>query len=167
MIQKLLFVFCFIALSAGLATAQRTVTNADLEGYRQARLKAEREYRDNHERLGMPSPEELSRRNDESLRQTMDMADRLRQQRLEAERLDLERLRSIQIVTLPVPEFSNYAQYPSGIYYSTGIGFANRRPHRFRPINRNASRGYFAGGQFWSTGPRTVSRPIVRTTRRR
>lgn len=167
MMQKLLFVFCFIAMTAGLAVAQRTVTNADLEGYRQARLKAEREYRENHERLGMPSPEELERRNAESVSRTIEMADRLRQQRLEAERLELERIKAIQIVTVPVPEFSNYAGYPSGIFYSTGIGFANRRPHRFRPINRNASRGYFAGGQFWPAGPRTVSRPIVRTTRRR
>ncbi len=57
---KIAALMFFIAATAISSMAQnKTVTNADLEKYRQARLAAEREYRENYERLGMPSPTEL------------------------------------------------------------------------------------------------------------
>ena len=167
MMQKLLFVFCFIALSAGTVAAQKTIKNADLEGYRQARLKAEREYRESYERLGMPSPEELQRRNEQSIKETLEMAERLKQQRLEEERLEIERLRATQVTIFQYPTYSDSYQTAPGYFFSPGIQYYNNRRHsRFRPFNRNVRQGYFAGGQFWPTGPRTVSRPIVRIRRR-
>jgi hypothetical protein len=54
-----------IFITSGLCFAQtsrRTVTNEDLEKYRQARVKSETEYRENYKKLGMPSPEELEKR---------------------------------------------------------------------------------------------------------
>lgn len=59
----------FISLAGILAVvpvwaqqaAKKTVTNADLEKYRQTRQKAEADYRENYKKLGMPSPEELQR----------------------------------------------------------------------------------------------------------
>jgi hypothetical protein len=167
MIQKLLFVFCFIAMSLGTAAAQKTITNADLEGYRQARLKAEREYRDNYERLGMPSPEELRRRNDQSVKETVEMAERARQQRLEEERLEIERLRATQVTIVQYPTYSDSYGVAPGYFYSPWVqNYDNRRHSRFRPFTRNVRQGYFAGGQFWPAGPRTVPRPIVRVRRR-
>ena len=47
------------AFAAEAQYALKTVTNEDLAKFRDQRLAAEKEYRDNHERLGMPSPEEL------------------------------------------------------------------------------------------------------------
>jgi hypothetical protein len=41
--------------------AGRTVTNTDLEAYKQKRLTADRDYKENYEKLGFPSPEELDR----------------------------------------------------------------------------------------------------------
>jgi phage repressor protein C with HTH and peptisase S24 domain len=167
MMQKLLFVFCLIAMSAGTAAAQKTITNADLEGYKQARLKAEREYRESYERLGMPSPEELRRRSDESIKETVEMSERLKQQRLEEERLEIERLRAIQAFTVQYPSYSESYQVSPGYFISPGFQYYNdRRRPRFRPFTRNIRQGYFAGGQFWPAGPRTVSRPIVRIRRR-
>lgn len=167
MIRKMLFVFCITTLAAGAAAAQKTITNADLEGYRQARLKAEREYRENYERLGMPSPEELRRRNDQSLKETIEMAERLKQQRLEEERIEVERLRATQMAVIPYPTYTESYQAAPGYYVSPGIQYYNNRRYpRFRPFTRNVRRGYFAGGQFWPSGPRTVARPIVRIRRR-
>lgn len=168
MMQKLLFVFCFIGISAGAAAAQKTVTNADLEVYRQERLKAEKEYRESYERLGMPSPEELRSRSEKSLKETIEMSDRLRQKRLEEERLEVERMRAAEALYTPyLPSPQVYLPSP-GFFVSTGVQFYNGRRHpRFRSYNnRNVRQGYFAGGQFWSSGPRTVSRPIVRIRRR-
>ncbi len=166
MVQKLLFVFCLISIIAGVGSAQKTVTNADLEVYRQARLEAEREYRENHERLGMPSPEELQRRNDQSRVETVELAERLRERRLEEERLEIERLRANQIANPQYVELINTIQYAPERNYVPGIFYSNRRNSRSRFINRNVRQGYFAGGQFWPSGPRTQSRPIVRIRRR-
>ena len=46
-----------IAFVAEAQRATRSVTNADLAKFRDRRVAAEQEYRDNYERLGMPSPE--------------------------------------------------------------------------------------------------------------
>ena len=62
--KRLVFVLCSIFIAVGFVSAQtarRTVTNADLEKFRQKRLAAEQNYRDNYERLGFPSPEELQK----------------------------------------------------------------------------------------------------------
>lgn len=42
-------------------TAARTVTNDDLDKFRQKRVQAEADYRANYQRLGMPSPEEMKK----------------------------------------------------------------------------------------------------------
>lgn len=57
----LFLIFVTISLTAAAQTAKRTVTNADLEKYRQKRVQAEEDYRANYKQLGMPSPEELKR----------------------------------------------------------------------------------------------------------
>ncbi|MBA2735716.1 MAG: hypothetical protein H0U50_02900, partial [Pyrinomonadaceae bacterium] len=65
--KRLLFILCLCLISANSALAQtKTVTNADLEKFRQKRLQIEREYRENYEKLGFPSPEELERQRKQS-----------------------------------------------------------------------------------------------------
>lgn len=49
-------------------TARKTVTNEDLEKFKQQREKAEADYRAKYKELGMPSPEELEKRNAEDQR---------------------------------------------------------------------------------------------------
>lgn len=62
--KRILLILSLILITSGFAqaqTARRTVTNADLEKYRQKRVRAEADYRANYEKLGMPSPEELEK----------------------------------------------------------------------------------------------------------
>lgn len=62
--KRILLVLSLILISSGFAaaqTAKRTVTNADLEKFRQKREQAEADYRANYKKLGMPSPEELQK----------------------------------------------------------------------------------------------------------
>ncbi|HEY2847091.1 MAG TPA: hypothetical protein VGI80_04685, partial [Pyrinomonadaceae bacterium] len=82
MTQRLFFVLCLVSLTAvaGFAQARRTVTNADLEGYRQARLDAERQLREEYSRLGFASPEERAKQNAESEQQLFELSDRLKQE---------------------------------------------------------------------------------------
>lgn len=171
MIQKLLFVFCLIIIGSAVATAQsRTVTNTDLDKYRQPRIKAEQDLRENYERLGFPSPEERAKRDEASRKALIELSDKLRQERLERERIQAERqaevsraawaYRAVQ-PTRPqqwLLEDDNF--YPF-------IGFESQRPRRnSNRFGGRAQQGYFAGGQFWPTGPRTRSTPILVRPRR-
>lgn len=82
--RKVLFILCSIFITSGLAYSQtKTITNADLEKYRQKRLAAERDYRENYYQRGFPSPEELERQNEESGRDLIEYSKQLRSERVE------------------------------------------------------------------------------------
>ncbi len=77
---------CVFGLS-GLAAAQnKNITNADLEKFKEKRLRTEREYRENYAKLGMPSPEDLEKSAERKRRENAEVAARLRVERLADER---------------------------------------------------------------------------------
>ena len=65
----LLFLIFVTANLCVAQTARKTVTNTELEKYRQERVRSEAEYRANYKKLGMPSPEELEQQRIEGRRQ--------------------------------------------------------------------------------------------------
>ena len=76
--MKHLFILALIFAAANLTIAQtKTVTNGDLEKFRQKRLKAEKDYRENYEKLGFPSPEELERQSEQSKRELAELSRRI------------------------------------------------------------------------------------------
>jgi hypothetical protein len=77
------FVLASILAFAGIGAAQRQVTNADLETYRDQRIRAQAELRQDYARLGFPSPAELERREQERNRHIDQLANTLRQQSLD------------------------------------------------------------------------------------
>jgi hypothetical protein len=77
--------FGILVGSISLSAQTNTVTNSDLERFRESRLQAEREYRENYARLGMPSPEELAKKRDEDISRIVEMGERLRRERLDRE----------------------------------------------------------------------------------
>jgi hypothetical protein len=84
--QKSLFIFFVIVVLSGFAIGQtQTVTGKDLEKFREKRLKAERDYRENYARLGFPSPEELERRRVEDKKTLIELSDKLRREHYERE----------------------------------------------------------------------------------
>lgn len=157
-----------IFAAAGSAIAQRkTVTNADLEKYRQARLDAEREYRENHARLGLPSPEELAKRNEASTKESMELSAKLREQEIERERMRLNASSSASPAII-LDLNRQLPGYRSGIaptVYSEFYGFG--RSYRPRGIRQPIGQQYYvSGGSLWPVGPRTPSRPMFRLNRR-
>ncbi len=140
---KLLFILILSFITTLTVTAQtRTVTNDDLEKFRQNRLAAERELRENYERLGFPSPAELEKQIEQSNRERSELAERLRAENLEIERLNLERQRAaIEAGSFNyqnrVPNYSPrsddyFYNYPSHGFFS----FPNNRFNRFNLGNR-------------------------------
>jgi hypothetical protein len=164
--QKLLFVFCLVlSLCISGVAQKRSVTNADLELYRQKRLQAERDYRENYQRLGFPSPEELERRRDASQQAMIALSERLRAERLQREQVEAVRMALAQQAAQAV-RFSPV--YRDNTIYSAAWGDAffgyGRRSHGYLRPPRQTPSGYFAGGQFWPPPVGTVRapQPIIR-----
>jgi hypothetical protein len=76
--KRLLFILCLFFVAANSSAAQtRNVTNSDLEKFRQKRLQAEKEFRENHAKLGFPSPEDLEKQNAESRRRLSELSEQI------------------------------------------------------------------------------------------
>lgn len=165
--KRFLFLAGFIFISAFSASAQnRTVTNADLEKFRQKRVQAEQDYRENYQKLGLPSPEELDRRREQNRKELAALSARLQIENAEREQRQREdEYRRAQILFLR----GNYGQSNQGVYggngyYSSGYSGAypyygysggyygnfyynnNYKNNRF-PNNR----GYGRGGSFYNS----------------
>lgn len=121
----ILFVMMFLS---GFAVAQtKTVTGSDLAKFRDKRLKAERDYRENYLRLGFPSPEELERRRAADIKETEQLSNRIRNERIarEAEMFRFYLLWQ-QLNPVPNPTYFFVANPNYG-------GFFFHRRVRFRP----------------------------------
>lgn len=94
--MKLMFVLsiAFALFTSASAQNNRMVTNEDLEKYRQKRLAAERDYRENYEKMGFPSPEELERQIEQSRAERSRLSARLEAEKLQRDQLNLERERA-------------------------------------------------------------------------
>lgn len=164
--KKLLFCFCITLLTVAAVSAQgrqtgRQITNFDLEKYRDARLAAEKDLRENYAKLGFPSPEELERRREKSRLETEALAAKLRTDRIEQERIEAQREAASRVTVYNRDIVRQNDWYlSSGYYYSP---YVNRYP---RPRTQEQT-GYFAGGQFWPTGPATKPRPLFVRPRNR
>lgn len=93
--RQIFFTLIVAAASLPAAAQTRTVTNNDLDKYRTARLRAERELAVNYREMGFPSPEELEKQAARSKVERARLARSLRAARLERERLETERLKTI------------------------------------------------------------------------
>ncbi len=89
---KILLLFCLSILAMVPALAQtKSVTNADLDKFRQKRLQAEKDYRENYAKMGFPSPEELDRQIEKSRVEREALATRLTAERLQREQAEAAR----------------------------------------------------------------------------
>ena len=150
--KQILFLLNLVFIFTNVVAAQnRTVTNADLEKHRQKRVEAQREYRENYERLGFPSPEELERQIEQSRVERSDLAARLRAENLEREQLNLERQRTeneargrnyqTQNQNYSPRSDDYFYNYPSNGFFSfPNFGFPNNRYNRFN--RRGFGNGY-------------------------
>lgn len=130
MTGRLLFILGFALVLCGSAAAQRkNITNADLEKFRQKRLQIEKDYRENYERLGMPSPEELTKRDEQKRRENADAATRFRAERQQEEQNQALREQAENEQRYYQPPLNSYApRY--GTNYGNNFGYA---PYNYYP----------------------------------
>lgn len=132
--KKVLFALCSIFILVGFISAQttqRTITNLDLEKYKNQRLQAEKDLRENYEKLGFPSPEELEKQQKAEDEERAALSEKLRLERLEREQIyyQMQYLQSQDSPDLYVIQNSNgYRSFPyySGGYYSKPRYNSNR-----------------------------------------
>lgn len=145
----------------------RTITNADLEGYRQERLRAERDYAQNYDKMGFPSPQELEMQLEKSRAEREELAARLASERLQRYQIEADVARAAQpsqesIIILSDGNGSGNNGWSAGGYYPYGpYGY----PGRFGRSSRYGNFTYTWPGRlgngvpfFDSLSPRT-SRP--------
>ena len=144
--KKQIAVFLGLIFSLSLVTmAQtKTVTNADLEKFRQKRLQAERDYRENYDRLGFPSPEELKQQIEEERIKREELNAQLRAERLQREAVQAqnEQNQAIARQNQYLQNAANQNYSGGGYYYSGGYGYTpyiggygnygNYNPRRYR-----------------------------------
>jgi len=150
--RQALFVLSLVFVFSGLVFAQtKTITNADLLKFKVARLKAEKELRENYKELGFPSPEELAKREEKSRREFSELSQRLRKERLERERIAAESEAYRNSGGIEYSDSTDY--YDSGRYYGSGYYFPGlavgrrfgNRAFRNRRFRRNNGRTRFRG----------------------
>ncbi|HMT07021.1 MAG TPA: hypothetical protein PKA82_03375 [Pyrinomonadaceae bacterium] len=150
----LTFVFV-LALSAVGISQTRTVTNNDLASYREKRLAAEKELRENYEKLGFPSPEVRAGRNAQAAKELTALSAKIRAERLEQERREADLSRAIQAAWPTETRIVWVNGLPNYYYYYPNYGWRyNTRSREY------VQPGYFAGGMFIATGPRNPMRPV-------
>src|SRR5688572_14270244 len=85
--RKLLLLSLVLMAAPAVFGQARTVDNFTLDKFKQQRLAAEKDLRENYAELGFPSPEELERRRQEDEDEKSELLDKLREERLERERI--------------------------------------------------------------------------------
>ena len=134
--EKILILLCLSFLTALSVSAQtKTVTNSDLTKFRSQRLSAEKELRENYEKLGFPSPEELRQRQEKNRVETEELSAKLRAERIEREKLAAEMKRAEVLRLLSITPVRDYYPSPTGGFYGGFIssGYYNHySPNRFR-----------------------------------
>ena len=160
--NTVVFVLVMFA-SAALALGQRpTITNETLEKYRQQRLAAEKDLRENYERLGFPSPQELESRNKASREKLDEIAGRLREDETEKQRMQVVTGATVERqVQVEQPQYRAYGIAPAAIW---GYSIPRVRTYSRRFYSQPY---YVAGGSIWPVGSATRPQPLLKTQRRR
>src|SRR5688572_18017273 len=83
--KKFAITILILTAAVSLCGQTKTVTNADLEKYRQTRLESERQLKEKYAELGFPSPEQLEKQKAERRREMEQYSDELRQRRIQRE----------------------------------------------------------------------------------
>lgn len=174
--QRVLFFLCVLVGCVGFAAAQsKTVTNVDLEKFKQKRLQAEQGLKEHYAKLGL-SDEDVAKRDAANAKEREELSARLRASRLEQEMLDAEaRQREIQAAGTSVNVIVPSGGYGYPGYFTYGSSYYRQRGHwnsqpRFPVIWRATPMGviYEPGGRPASIYSPTIpqrQRPAWRTSR--
>jgi predicted RND superfamily exporter protein len=136
--MKQLFILSLSLLTAVSAFAQtKTVTNSDLEKFRQQRVESERKLRTDYAKMGLPSPAEIERRTRQSRAEFEQYSDQLRQRRVQSQNDLVTQANNLSIQIASIDAQINYLRRQNTNYsnqnYVYSYGYA---PYGY-PRNRS------------------------------
>ncbi|HEX9962979.1 MAG TPA: hypothetical protein VGB00_18750 [Pyrinomonadaceae bacterium] len=154
--KRILLVLSLILAATGFVFAQtgarKTVTNADLEKFRQKRVQAEADYRANYKRLGLPSPEELEEREAERRAWHAEYSQKVEAERAQNENYFLARADELRLQINSIDAQINYLRGQAGarqspykggtIVYGGGIVFGGYSSGHDGSFRGGATRGF-------------------------
>lgn len=155
--------FIFVISNIVLAqTAKKTITNEDLEKFKQKRLQAEAEYKAKYKELGMPSPEELEKRNRESLEWKQEFSRQAEANRQQSQDYWQSRANALRYEIYNVNGQINFLN-------NQIAGLPNQNPNVFTPQQlgqvSGGSYGYYGGrGNFAQRGNRSQVNTVNQAT---
>jgi hypothetical protein len=112
--KKFLAAICLLIFAIGISAQTKTITNADLEKYRQERLKAEEDYRKNYKRLGLPSPEEIERQREQQRRENDEAAAQISERKAQTQNDFIARANALKSQIIWVEAQINYLRSQNG-----------------------------------------------------
>ncbi len=149
--RAILVLGIIIGICSVAAAQTTTVTNKDLEKYRQKRLQSERDLRENYREMGFPSPEQLEAQNRESRKELSELSQRLRESQLKREEYERRNSYQTRVVNTEQADFIDYQQYYGVTYFTNfnrhGRYHHNRRIREGRRANGIRIQGFFGNGQ--------------------
>ncbi len=132
--KRWLLILCIIVGLGNAAFAQetKTVTNAELEKFKQKRLQSEKDLRENYEKLGFPTPEELARQNAQRRADLEKLSNQLREEELQKQFAEAERLNAVRSQSDYWSGQNGYLTYSTGFdsYGYPSFGYFNYLPSR-------------------------------------
>ncbi len=142
--RQILLILCIVFGVSGAAFAQpKTVTDADLAKFKEKRVRAEKELRENYRELGFPSPEELRIQNEQSAKELSELSDKLRDERLAREAAKNQEVIILDSETHYLDsnsekaDFIDYQRYFGAAYYYPNYG--RNGYYRNPSVSRNNS----------------------------
>lgn len=129
----IVLVLAVVSLAFAVSGQTRTITNTDLEKYKERRLAAERDLRENYAKMGFLSPEEQAREDERAMREREDLVSRLRTERIEREQAEAARRQANNA------ELQQVIIVENGTGRIVGFGYSGHFRHRGSPRGGRAS----------------------------
>jgi hypothetical protein len=124
--KKFAIVILSLASAFSAFAQTKTVTNADLEKFRQQRVESEKNLRAEYARKGFPSPEQIERQNEQRRARMEQYSDELREQRLQSENDILAQAKVLRTQITSIDAQINYLRRNGGGYSNQGFIYSNQ-----------------------------------------
>jgi hypothetical protein len=136
--KKLCIVILSLTAAASAFAQTKTVTNDDLEKFRQKRVESEKKLKERYAELGFPSPEQIEKQNAERRARMEQYSDELRRRRVESQNNIIAEANELRTQLAAVDAQINYLRGQGGTTSGSGFVYSyGYAPYGFRRSNRS------------------------------
>ena len=122
--KKFAIVILSLTFSVSAFAQTKTVTNEDLEKFRQQRVESEKQLKERYAGLGFPSPAQIEKQNAERRAAMEQFSDELRQKRVRSQNDIITRANALRTQIAAVDAQINYLRGQGGAAYNQGFVYS-------------------------------------------